>query len=130
MVDEIKELLEDEIKSEITNLSLMESGSTEHTAAVENLSKLYKLKIEEAKNEREFTESAKTREIETQLKREQMSEQVKDRYIKLCMDVAGLVLPLMFYASWMKKGFKFEESGTFTSTTFRGLFSRFRPSKN
>lgn len=27
------------------------------------------------------------------------------------------------------KGFKFEETGTYTSTTFRGLFNRFRPTK-
>ena len=130
MVNEIKELLEGEIKSEIENLSYLTYGTDEHTVAVDNLSKLYKLKIEEARNERELAESERTREIEMQLRREQTEEQVKDRYIKLCMDAAGIVLPLLFYASWMKKGFKFEETGTFTSTTFRGLFSRFRPSKN
>ena len=37
--------------------------------------------------------------------------------------------PLMFYGIWMKKGFKFEETGTYTSTTFRGLFNRFRPTR-
>ena len=130
MVNEIKELLEGEIKSEIENLSYLTYGTDEHTVAVDNLSKLYKLKIEEARNERELAESERTREIEMQLRREQTEEQVKDRYIKLCMDAAGIVLPLLFYASWMKKGFKFEETGTFTSTTFRGLFNRFRPSKN
>ena len=35
----------------------------------------------------------------------------------------------MFYAAWMKRGFKFEENGTYTSTTFRGLFNRFKPTK-
>lgn len=42
---------------------------------------------------------------------------------------AEIVLPLVFYAAWMRKGFKFEETGTFTSTTFRGLFGKFKPTK-
>jgi hypothetical protein len=45
------------------------------------------------------------------------------------MAAAELVLPLMFYGVWMRRGFKFEQDGTFTSQTFRGLFSRFRPTK-
>lgn len=130
MVDEINGMLEEEIKSEIINLSNLTPGSTEHREAVDNLAKLYKLKIEEAKNERELIESAKAREVDVLLRQEQMREQAKDRYFRICIETAGLILPLVFYASWMKKGFKFEETGTFTSTTFRGLFNRFRPSKN
>ena len=58
-----------------------------------------------------------------------MAESVKDRYFRLGMAAAELVLPLMFYGVWMRRGFKFEQDGTFTSQTFRGLFSRFRPTK-
>lgn len=130
MCDEIKVMLAEEIKSEIGNLSTLKIGTDEHTRAIDNLTKLYKLKIEETKNEKELLETVNAREIEQQLKREQLSDQVKERYFRMGIDVAGLILPLMFYASWMKKGFKFEETGTFTSTTFRGLFNRFRPSKN
>lgn len=130
MCDEIKVLLEKEIKSEIKNLSDLKLGSEEHTAAIENLAKLYRLKIEETKNEKELSDAFDARKQEYRLKREQLSEQVKDRYFKIGIEAAGLILPLVFYASWMKKGFKFEETGTFTSTTFRGLFNRFRPSKN
>ena len=52
-----------------------------------------------------------------------------DRWIKIGTTVLEITLPLMFYAHWMRKGFKFEETGTFTSTTFRGLFSHFKPTK-
>lgn len=45
------------------------------------------------------------------------------------LNMIKLMIPLMFYGIWMKKGFKFEETGTYTSTTFRGLFNRFRPTK-
>ena len=65
------------------------------------------------------------REEEVRVK--ELSEERIHRYVRYGIDVAGIVLPLMFYATWMKKGFKFEETGTYTSTTFRGLFNRFRP---
>lgn len=64
-----------------------------------------------------------------QFKSCQLNEQMKDRYFKVGIAAAELLIPLMFYGIWMRKGFKFEETGTYTSTTFRGLFNRFRPTK-
>ena len=110
-MDEIIDLLGEEIKEEIQNLSTLEPGSKEKSMAIEDLTKLYRLRIEELN------------------KKDQLNEQVKDRYFRLGVEVAGIVLPLIFYASWMRRGFKFEENGTFTSTTFRGLFNRFKPTK-
>ena len=110
-MDEIRDLLGEEIKEEIQNLSTLEPGSKEKSMAIEDLTKLYRLRIEELN------------------KKDQLNEQVKDRYFRLGVEVAGIVLPLIFYASWMRRGFEFEENGTFTSTTFRGLFNRFKPTK-
>ena len=42
---------------------------------------------------------------------------------------AELVLPLMFYGVWMRRGLRFEETGTFTSQTFKNLFNRFKPTR-
>ena len=110
-MDEIKTMLDEEIKSEIESLKGFDFESEERIVAVENLAKLYKLRIEEAKNAQEIV------------------REKKNQWIRVVMDTAGLVLPLAFYARWMKKGFQFEKDGTFTSTTFRGLFNRFRPTK-
>jgi hypothetical protein len=133
---EVRELLEEEIKKEIEELGNFEQGSKEHTAAVENLAKLYRLKIEETKNDWEIDEKYNRRimdqessERDEQLKKTQSDEQRRERYFRWGIDVAGIVLPLMFYGTWMRKGFKFEETGTFTSTTFRGLFNCFKPGK-
>ena len=129
MGEEIKELLEEEIKSEIENLSSLEAGSQQHSAAVENLAKLYKLKIEEDKTSMDYYEKEENRNTEIDLKRNQMDEAVKDRYFRLGIAAAELILPLMFYGIWMNRGFKFEKDGTYTSQTFRSLFSRFKPTK-
>ena len=50
MGEENRSLLEEEIKAEIKRLGSLESGSQEHTTAVDSLTKLYKLKLEEDKN--------------------------------------------------------------------------------
>ena len=128
-MDEIRDLLGEEIKKEIQNLSTLESGSKEKSTAIEDLTKLYRLRIEELKNDGDLNEKCYSREYEEQLKKDQLNEQVKDRYFRLGVEAAGIVLPLIFYAVWMKRGFKFEENGTYTSTTFRGLFNRFKPTK-
>lgn len=132
----IKELLNEEIAEEIQALSTLAAGSKEKSTAIEDLTKLYKLRIEENKSEWEADEKYNRRVMEDEantrddeLKQIQFAEQVKDRYFRLGIAAAELMIPLMFYGIWMKKGFKFEETGTYTSTTFRGLFNRFRPTK-
>mgnify|MGYP001260394545 FL=1 len=129
MNEEIRKLLEEEIKAEIRDLSTLEPGSKEKSTAIEDLAKLYKLRIEETKNEWDFTEKYESRDSDIQFKKDQLEEQVKDRYFRFGVEVAGIILPLIFYAVWMKRGFKFEETGTYTSTTFRSLFNRFKPTR-
>jgi len=152
--EQLKDLLSEEIKTQIQDLSKLNPGSAEKSKAVDDLATLYKLKIDETKMELDFDEKQARRKMdkenrlkddaikEQQLKdensvrehdelirKEQLAEQVKDRYIRLGIAAAEIILPLIFYSKWMKKGFKFEETGTFTSTTFRGLFNRFKPTK-
>jgi hypothetical protein len=129
MNEEIRDLLGEEIKTEIRNLSTLEAGSKEKSKAIEDLAKLYRLRIEETRNEWDFNEKYESRDSDIQFKKDQLREQVKDRYFRLGVEAVSIILPLMFYATWMKRGFRFEETGTFTSTTFRGLFSRFKPTK-
>lgn len=154
MSENIKELLNEEIAAEIQAISSLDSGSEEKSKAIEDLAKLYRLRIEETKSELDAEDKRSRRTLESeanvrendikksqldeqikadvqdeQYKRSQLDEQVKDRYFKLGIAAAELLIPLMFYGIWMRKGFKFEETGTYTSTTFRGLFNRFRPTK-
>lgn len=102
----------------------------------------------------QFERDLECRKAETQLKRDQLTEQTREHncdanfherelrskeiqveqqklvdYIKLGAEITGIVLPLMFYGHWMKKGFEFEQTGRFSSDTFRGLFMKFKPTK-
>ena len=136
------------------SVSSLDSGSEKKSKAIEDLAKLYRLRIEESKNELDAEDKRSRRTLESeasireheikqsqldeqikadvqdeQFKSCQLNEQMKDRYFKVGIAAAELLIPLMFYGIWMRKGFKFEETGTYTSTTFRGLFNRFRPTK-
>ena len=129
----IEELLSEEIAAQIEALSDLQSGSKEKSTAIDDLTKLYKLRIEENKsvwdadekyNRRMMDEESVTKDGD--FKDRQIAEQVKDRYFRVGIAAAEL---LMCYGIWMNKGFKFEETGTFTSSTFKGLINRFRPTK-
>jgi hypothetical protein len=190
MEDEIRELLNEEIKAGIQDLSNLQAGSEEKSKAIDGLATLYKLRIEEGKIDLDYNEKfyrrimeeekakredelkekqlnsdkefkvreldlkdkqlysdkdLKSRELDLkerqnyndetfhtvdgQMKIDQMKMDTWIQYLKLGVEVAGVIVPVIFYASWMKKGFKFEETGTYTSTTFKGLFNRFKPTK-
>lgn len=143
MGEEIRNALASEILSEFEDLKDFAPGSKEQQMAIENVAKLYRLGLEESKNDADWDEACNRRAAEKeheqnelekqsreeQLKKEQLAEQTRERFFRLGVDVAGMILPLIFYAAWMKRGFKFEETGTYTSTTFRGLFNRFRPTR-
>lgn len=126
---EIRDLLEEEIRSEFGKLSTLNLGSKEHSEAIDSVVKLYKLNIEETENEREFvrkSDESTNADIELRLKETQARDDRLNRYLRVGVEAAGVVLPLVFYGIWMRRGFKFEETGTFTSQTFKGLINKFR----
>lgn len=140
MDEKIERLLDEVLVAELEHLKTYGDGTAEKNKALRDVMEIYKNRAEgmrigfECSNqyekfllENDHYEADKARE--DLIRKEQLAEQRKDRYIKIGLDAAGVVLPLVFYAVWMNKGFKFEETGTFTSTTFRGLFSRFKPTK-
>lgn len=118
MNDGIAKKMDEVIDRSIDKMKLLDPEEEGYPEATDRLTKLYKLKIEETQAE-----------SEVQIKNQQLAEAKKDRWIKLGVDIAGILLPLGFYGIWMARGFKFEQTGSYTSTTFRGLFSRFRPTK-
>lgn len=125
----VNEVLNETILGEIEKMSKASVGSKEQEVALINVKDLYHLKIEEEKTLLELDEKKRQSEKDQEFREQQLKEQVKDRYFRVGIETAGIVLPLVFYASWMKRGLKFEETGTFTSQTFRGLIGKFKPTK-
>ena len=103
---EIDNMLCEELKGKLELLKTLDPGTDEYKNLLDDIYKLCKL-----------VDGCNVREKNL------------DNILKaagICVEVMGIVLPLLFYAKWMKEGFKFEETGTFTSATFRGLFQKFK----
>ena len=138
---ETKELLEDVIAGKLQilkeELSMDDKDKTESVSDVINLCKAMieddkvKLDNEEKIKKRETDERTlkEARESDEKFKEQQEKNQKWDRRIKYGLDAASIGLPLLFYGIWMKQGFRFEETGTYTSQTFRSLFGRFSPKR-
>ena len=118
---EIKTLLDDVIETELANLRTLPSGNEERAKE--------RREMDGRQRREELACKDADRAREEELQNRQLREQKIDRYVRIAVAGAELVLPLMFYGIWMRRGFKFEESGVYSSTTFRNLFSRFRPTK-
>lgn len=107
----IDELLSEEIAAQIKALSDLQSGTKEKSTAIDDLTKLYKLRIEENKSVWDADEKYNRRMMDGEsvtkdndFKERQIAEQVKDRYFRVGIAAAELLIPLMCYGIWMNKG--------------------------
>lgn len=125
METKIQRLLDDVIVKEIENLPTLSAGSKEKSEAVEELTQLYKLKLETAKIEQE----KESLEFEKQTRKEQFESQAKDRWVNFGLQVGITVGGWIAYDIWHRRGLRFEETGTITSPYTRNLISRMFPKK-
>lgn len=125
MNKEIIELMEREIITLIKELSMHQPGTKEFDDITKAIDALYatlnkekSLMLEEVK-------------IENDLGLQQNVNKGNKIFsaIKCGIDLAGITLPLIFYGIWMNRGLEFEKEGSFTSTTFKGLLGKFKPTK-
>ena len=147
MNEDIITMLDEQIKAELGGLSGLAVGSKEHTEAIEGLAKMYRLRIDDSKAAMEYNkeiddenfrrdqmEQEKTQhqeqvEREEQSRKEQLAEQKKDRYIKIGIAAAELMVPLVFFAKIYQMGYDLEKDGTFTVQTLKNLIRFVKPTK-
>lgn len=153
-MEEINKLMDKEIVSQIKALGSLQSGSQEQTAAVKNLTAMYEARINEekvkldAEDKREKREmdreqhcadealkksqaadEAAARERDLKLKESQLKDQKIDRLMRVGVAMMELGLPLVCYGHWFRKGLKFEETGSITSSMMRNLINKFKTKK-
>lgn len=124
MKREIKEKMEDIILSKLQELET-EEDPEQRKVLITEIAKMCAMKNDEEKLDLEWDKSYR----EDGNKVEDLKDKKHDRIIKIVVTILEVVPPLIFYGRWMKKGFKFEETGTYSSPTFRGLIHFFKPTK-
>lgn len=141
-MDDIKNLLDEQLKSDIQGLASLDLGSSERSKAVNDVSTLYKLRIDEIEAEAKRQEHAdrhelerdkhflesQTRDDERVLKEAQHKSQNIDRWINFGLAAGQVLIMIVAYDIWNRRGLKFEETGTVNSPHTRNLLSRMLPS--
>lgn len=147
MNEDIITMLDEQIKAELGGLSGLAVGSKEHTEAIEDLAKLYRLRIDDSKAAMEYNKEIddddfrkkqmeqeekfhnEQAERDEQSRKEQLAEQKKDRYIRIGIAAAELMVPLVFFAKIYQMGYDLEKDGTFTVQTLKNLVRFVKPTK-
>ena len=120
----IDTMLRDELQREFENLKDMKSGTEEHKVGVDSLTKLLDRAIEMDKLEADVQEKAENREVDIGLKEKQMQEDKKDRIVKNCLTAVSLIASVGLTIWGSCKSWKFEETGTITSTAGREFMKK------
>lgn len=144
---DIEELLCKEVKVELENLANMEFDSEAYKATVDSIAKfadraiaIEKLNIEQEEKEkarelekekfdREMEERIIARALDTELKNKQFEDEKKDRLIRNCIAVAGIVIPTAVTIWGTIVSLKFEEEGSVTTIMGRGFINKLLPRK-
>lgn len=122
-MDKIQVLLDERIEKDIQNLDMLDGS--QKSDAIDDLTKLYKLRIEDTKINADQAVSAK----ELELKQKQANSQKVDRWINVGLQVGLSLASLIAYDVWFRRGLKFEETGSIGSPMTRNLLSRLIPKK-
>ena len=117
-------LLHEEIQGEFEELKKLEVGSEKYKTAVDGLTKLMDRAIEIDKLNVGAEERRDARDIDAELRQQQLDEDVKDRKVRNTISVLGIVIPTAVTIWGTLKSLKFEESGTLTTNAGRNFMNR------
>lgn len=122
---DIETMLHDEIKEDFEALRSIEVGSEEFKTTVDGITKLVDRAIEMRKSDDEKA----VMEVENNIKLKQMEDDRKDRFVKNCISVSGILIPIVVTIWGTCKSLKFEETGTVTTIVGRGFINKLLPKK-
>ena len=117
-------MLYEEIQNEFEELKKIEVGSDEYKTAVDGLTKLMDRAIEIDKLNVGAEERLDARNIDAELRQEQLEADVKDRKVRNVISIAGIVIPTAVTIWGTLKSLKFEETGTVTTDAGRHFMNR------
>ena len=111
----IDTMLREEIQDEITRLGKLELGSETYKTTVDGVTKLLDRANEMKKIDAEARDRAESREIEIQLKNEQMQDDKKDRLIKNILTALSIGGGFALTIWGSIKYWQFQKTGTVTN---------------
>lgn len=125
-MENITGLMESELARAVEHMKTLKPEDPGYKNAAEAVATLQKARLEEEKLEfedRKNGDELALKQME-QDQAEKMAKIERKKFtIRTCLDAAAILIPAGLYAFFGVKGFKFEETGSFCSTTNRMNFS-------
>ena len=115
----LETLYDDAITTGFNKLDGMEVGSNEYKTTAEKLNEMTDRVIDMAKLESEKA----NQKIDKELRLKQMKQEQVDRYVKHGLTAISVIGGIMLTVWGAKASWKFEETGTITSTAGRKFIS-------
>lgn len=125
----IDNLLNEEIRLELEELSKMEVGTDNYRSTVDGVTKLMDRAIELEKIDVQHELESGKQEFERRFKHMQMAEDRKDRLVKNLITIGGILIPSVITIWGTCATINFEKEGTITSTAGRKFFNKLFPTK-
>ena len=157
MTEENETLLNGAIKDQIELLNGLDPEDESFTKVADTIVKLQKLDNEKEKSRLDYDKhyydnelnkqkldvekelkkkenelkasELEIKKLECDIKREQIEHDKKSGYIRTGVEIFGIVLPAVLYTRLFREGLRFEQSGTVTSSMFRNLIGKLKPTK-
>ena len=124
-MDTVKSKIEKELERQLDRISELEPGTDAMDKAIKNVSDLHKLRVEEDKATVTFAGDIESRAIE----REKLEVERKKARTTLIASVLSTAATVGMFAVgmtnnniWLARGFKFEETGIYTSKVFDNIW--------
>ena len=115
--------LMEEIEQLRSDLKGMDASSKEYTVKANQLDSLMSKVIEMEKFNSEQDMRAQELNMDAELKREQMNDEKKSRWVGLGLQALGIGLPLLVTIWGTNKTIKFEQEGTVTTFAGKNFFN-------
>lgn len=139
----IEDKLNEAIERHLDEMESLGVGSEEMSKAIKAVAQLHALKIEEEKvsienrkiTNDETAQSAKSimdvqnNSFEQIMRDEEMKERKRDRFFRLGVAAAEIILPLAVYTGLAMLGFAREFDGVITSDTLKRVLNTAKPKK-
>jgi hypothetical protein len=123
-MDDVKTLLDGEIKERLKELSEVDSNAEEYKTAVDGVTKLMDRKIEMDKLEIERIDKIDNKELEYDLKMRQIKEDKTNRWTRDVTNWVNLGIGAGMFIWGTIASINFEREGTFTTTAGRNNVKR------
>lgn len=119
-----KTIIRDEIENELGELGKLEVGSEEYKVAVDGVTKLVDKMVVLEKFQSDEENRRIDREWDHEFKLHQAKEEKKDRRVKNGLSFLGIAVPSGVAVWGALKTFKFEETGSVTSTVGKNFINK------